>query len=126
MIKYKFDGQKNILWSEQIDEKTHQSGFILVGKAEYKEIIDSGVEIAPHVEPEKTHAELKLKGVEFEGVMCSATKDDQFGLASLESRIKAGESFNFHFENGSKLTLTPDNFEAFSAVWYPFRLGFFK
>lgn len=67
MKTYKFDEQQSILWSEQLDENTRQSGFIRVGKTEqrdtgelddkgdpiletvdvYQELIDSGVEIAP-------------------------------------------------------------------------------
>lgn len=61
------------------------------------------------------------EGVEFEGVMCSAFKEDQWGLASLKEYIMAGNDVDFLFENENTLTLTPDNLAAFEAVWIPFR-----
>lgn len=67
----------------------------------------------------------KLIGVEFEGVMCSATKDDQSGLLAADVYVAMGQSVNFEFENGSTLTLTPENQAAFKAVWIPFRASFF-
>lgn len=69
---------------------------------------------------------LKLQGVEFEGTKYSATKEDMWGLSALESYVRAGNSQVFEFDNGNKLTLTPDNIDAFQAVWLPFRVGFFK
>ncbi|MBM7070873.1 hypothetical protein JQC92_02305 [Shewanella sp. 202IG2-18] len=68
----------------------------------------------------------KLKGVEFEGVMCSATKEDMWGLNSVQQLIAMGGSTNFRFDNGNKLLLTPDNIQAFQAVWIPFRQSFFQ
>ena len=68
----------------------------------------------------------KLNGIEFNGVMCSATKEDQWGLASIKFYVVNGQSINFEFENGTSLLLTPDNIEYFEALWFPFRLGFFK
>jgi len=62
-----------------------------------------------------------LEGVEFEGVMCSAFKEDQWGLASLKEYITAGNDVDFLFENENTLTLTSDNLAAFEAVWIPFR-----
>jgi len=67
----------------------------------------------------------KLVGVEFEGVMCSAHKEDQWGLDSVTPKVRGGKSFPFHFKNGNVLMLTPDNVDAFEAVWLPFRLSFF-
>ncbi len=67
----------------------------------------------------------KLTGIEFQGVMCSATADDMFGLASIKNWVLSGNTTNFHFENGSKLSLSPANFSAFEAVWLPFRASFF-
>ena len=76
----------------------------------------------------------QFKGVEFQGVKCSSTKDDQFGLTgiwmqyeSLKAAGKAAEFVpqSFHFENGNVLVLTKDNIEAFRAVWLPFRMSFF-
>jgi len=75
----------------------------------------------------KQNAEsLKLAGVKFEGVMCSAEAEDMWSLSSIKDFIQAGNSTKFVFKNGNTLTLTPDNLAAFQAVWIPFRLGFFK
>lgn len=146
MKTYKFDEQQNILWSEQLDENSHQSGFIRIGKTEqretgelddndepiletvdvYQELIDSGVEIETYIEPEPTPHELKLVGVEFKGVMCSATAEDQHGLTDIKQFIvEYNQSIPFHFENGNVLLLTPDNLVSFQTVWVPFRLSFF-
>ena len=71
----------------------------------------------------------KMVGVEFEGVMCSATKDDQSGLnAVLAAAQLQGADFpptNFHFENGSQLVITKENIKSFMDVWIPFRQSFF-
>lgn len=67
----------------------------------------------------------KIKGVEFEGVMCSATSEDMWGLASVKPWIQAGNDVNFHFSNGNKLVLTSLNLSAFEIVWTPFRASFF-
>lgn len=70
--------------------------------------------------------EQKLFGVEFEGVRCSATAQDMWGLASIKDWVRAGNSTNFHFDNGTVLNLGPDNMDAFEAVWIPFRQSFFE
>ena len=67
----------------------------------------------------------KLVGVEFEGVMCSATKEDMWGLSSVEPLVLSGTPVNFKFDNGEVLVLTADNVAAFQAVWVPFRMSFF-
>lgn len=77
------------------------------------------------VAKKRSDAKLKLEGVEFAGVMCSATKDDQFGLGSMLPLVQQGYEFNFHFENGNKLKINPDNVVAFMTVWVPFRESFF-
>lgn len=66
-----------------------------------------------------------MRGIEFENVMCSATAEDMWGLASIKPYIQAGNSTNFHFDNGTILKLTPVNLAAFEAVWVPFRQSFF-
>lgn len=91
-------------------------------------------------EPEFTQAELdaqaedaaaaqkqtdKLVGVEFEGVMCSATAEDMWGLSAIKEWVAAGQTANFKFENGNTLAITPENYAAFQAVWVPFRASFF-
>jgi len=72
----------------------------------------------------------KLTGIEFDGVMCSATRDDQNGLvAVLVAHALQKENFQpteFYFVNGNKLVLTAQNIEPFTAVWMPFRQSFFK
>jgi hypothetical protein len=71
----------------------------------------------------------KYAGVEFDGVMCSATSADQNGLMAVFLSIQIqGASFvptRFAFENGSELVITLSNYQAFMAVWLPFRQSFF-
>jgi hypothetical protein len=71
----------------------------------------------------------KYNGVEFDGVMCSATAADQNGLMAVFLSIQIqGASFvptRFSFENGSELVITLSNYQAFMAVWLPFRQSFF-
>lgn len=71
----------------------------------------------------------KLVGVEFEGKMLSATKDDQAGLIAvlLASQLQ-GAAFTptvFDFTNGTKLTINKNNIAALVAMWLPFRQSFF-
>jgi len=68
----------------------------------------------------------KLVGIEFEGVMCSATAEDMWGLSSVKGWVRAGQSTPFVFDNGNTLVLTPANIDAFEAVWVPFRASFFQ
>lgn len=72
----------------------------------------------------------KLVGVLFEGVMCSATRDDQNGLVAVLTAYQLqGANFKptkFYFENGNTLILTKDNLQAFIAVWMPFRQSFYE
>lgn len=70
-------------------------------------------------------ADPKLAGVEFEGVMCSATKEDMWGLSSVAPWIAAGNSTAFEFDNGNVLVLTPANYLEFTQVWGAFRASFF-
>lgn len=79
-----------------------------------------------------TRKAAQLHGVEFQGVMCSATGDDQAGLSAVflkHSLAKmAGKTFpdvHFRFANGNVLTLNAGNIDAMDAVWTPFRLSFF-
>lgn len=96
-------------------------------KFDYFEIDDGGQDIADNdVVAELTATAAKYTGVEFNGVMCSATAEDMWGLASIRAWIAAGNSANFYFENGNKLKLTADNIDEFEAVWLPFRQAFFS
>ena len=80
-------------------------------------------------EREAAERERKIAGVEFEGVMCSATAEDQAGLAAVLVAIQMqGAAFQptlFHFENGSRLVIHLGNWQAFAATWLPFRQSFF-
>lgn len=74
----------------------------------------------------------KLSGIEFEGVMCSATGQDQAGLMAVLNGIQLAKTMGmdygttgFVFENGSVLNLSAANAFAFAAVWVPFRKSFF-
>jgi hypothetical protein len=68
----------------------------------------------------------KLAGVEFQGVLCSATSEDMYGLASIRHFLQAGGSANFEFSNGNVLALSANNMAEFEAVWVPFRQSFFS
>lgn len=71
----------------------------------------------------------KLTGIDFNGTMCSATADDQNGLAAVLVAIQfQGQAFQptrFHFSNGNTLVISLDNWQDFAAVWLPFRQSFF-
>ena len=71
----------------------------------------------------------KRVGVLFQGVMCSATAADQNGLVAVLMAIQVqGAEFKptrFEFDNGNSLVITLANYEAFMAVWLPFRQSFF-
>ena len=86
----------------------------------YSPLPDGTWELTP-----KTDQEVKLEGIEFEGVMCSATAEDQWGLASIREHVLNGLKTNFKFSNGAVITLTPDNMLQLEAVWIPFRASFF-
>lgn len=79
--------------------------------------------------PEPGLVDPKLVGVEFDGVMCSATGGDQNGLTAVLMTIQAqGAAFEptrFSFENGSQLIITLQNCQALMDVWRPFRQSFF-
>lgn len=72
----------------------------------------------------------KMVGIKFDGVMCSATRDDQNGIVALITAYNlAPTKFQptvFSFVNGNKITLTKDTLMPFLSVWMPFRQSFFK
>ena len=76
--------------------------------------------IANHRQLEVGH--LKMTGIEFEGVMCSVHKEDQFGLASLESVIRTEEGINYWFANGNSLQLHNGNIDEFLVKWMQARM----
>ncbi len=71
----------------------------------------------------------KMVGIEYESVMCSATREDQNGLIAVLTTYKLqGSAFQdtkFYFSNGNTLVITKANIEEFIAVWMPFRQSFF-
>lgn len=72
----------------------------------------------------------KMSGVEFEGVMCSATSQDQAGLMAVLTGIQLqGAGFTptrFEFENGTSVVIHLGNYRDFIARWLPFRQAFFR
>ena len=81
--------------------------------------------VSTETSSQETQATKKLRGIEFETVMCSATSEDMFGLAAVRPWIDAGQTINFEFRNGQVLALHSGNIAAFEAVWVPFRTSFF-
>jgi len=87
--------------------------------------LDAQAEQAVEDESKQAEREAKLTGIEFEGVMCSATAEDMWGLSSIQGYVASGLSVPFKFNNGNVLLLTPSNMAAFQEVWVPFRASFF-
>jgi hypothetical protein len=100
------------------------------GNADYQQYLawlEEGNEPEPAEPPPPVDP--KLFGVEFEGVMCSATRDDQNGLVAVLVAYQllktAFQPTAFGFVNGNTLVLSLQNIEQFMAVWIPFRQSFF-
>ena len=96
-------------------------------------ISDNPNDAPPHPAPEPAPQDPKLVGTLIEGVMCSATRDDQNGLTAVAMGITlaraSGTTFPdtvFKFANGNSLVITDANFDSIYAVWVPFRQSFFK
>jgi hypothetical protein len=92
-----------------------------------------GVTAIPPPAPEPITQDPKLVGTLINGVMCSATRDDQNGLTAVAMGITlaraSGKTFPdtaFQFANGNSLVITDANFDSIYAVWVPFRQSFFK
>jgi hypothetical protein len=83
-----------------------------------------------YIAPPSHEPDPKMVGIDFEGVMCSATREDQNGLvAVIMAFTLQKEKFqptSFGFSNGNKLTLTVRNMQKFLDAWMPFRQSFFK
>ena len=71
----------------------------------------------------------KWAGVEFGGVMCSATAEDQNGLAAVLATWQLqGDDFQptlFRFSNRNTLRIDKGNIREFMKTWTAFRQGFF-
>ena len=92
--------------------------------------LDEGNEPLPADVPPEPTPDPKMVGIEFEGVMCSATRDDQNGLVAViiahQLQKAAFQPTVFQFVNGNRLLITYENLPKFLAVWMPFRQSFFK
>lgn len=77
----------------------------------------------------KEISESKLTGILIEGVMCSATDEDQQGMIAIGfGHLKTGAAFKptkMKFKNGNELVINVDNIAAVEAIWLPFRQSFF-
>lgn len=102
---FESDGSQDHLITEEFTEMTQAE-------------IEDHLTVDEYIDP-------KLVGVEFNGVMCSATKEDMWGLNAVKEWVVAGNTTNFEFDNGNTLELTPENYADFEAVWVPFRASFF-
>ena len=71
----------------------------------------------------------KMQGIEFQGVMCSATKEDQDGLLAVlvayQMQAAGFKPTLFVFKNRSELLIDVNNIQAFISTWMPFRQSFF-
>jgi hypothetical protein len=92
--------------------------------------LEEGNTVEPADEPIVPPPDPKMVGIAFEGVMCSATRDDQNGLlAVIIAHQLQGANFQptkFSFSNSNSLILTNDNLQAFVGTWMPFRQSFFE
>lgn len=103
---------------------------VLVTSDEYLKWLDAGNEPLPADIPSESKPDPKMVGIEFDGVMCSATRDDQNGLVAViiahQLQKATFQPTVFRFVNGNTLLMTFDNLPKFLAVWMPFRQSFFK
>lgn len=122
MMKYYRDSENKV----RAIESDGSQDFLI--KSDWTELSMSEIDevLNPTLTPEEQVAVAKLQGVEFDGVMCSATAQDMWGLKSVEDWIRGGASTNFKFDNGNTLLLSAENIDAFYAVWVPFRASFFE
>ena len=96
---------------------------------QYKDWLEQGNTPEPSDEVKVQDLDPKLKGVLFEGVWCSATKEDQNGLMAVLTAFQL-QGVNFvptvyEFANGTKLELNKYNIQGFIETWLPFRQSFF-
>jgi hypothetical protein len=98
------------------------NGSVQITETEANAIREANQPPAPPPDP-------KMVGIEFQGVMCSATMYDQSGLLAVlidyQLETVTFQPTRFEFANGNSLVITKDNIHAFIAVWKPFRKSFF-
>lgn len=121
MPNYK-DTENKLHW---LDDESHEyllpAGSVKITEEEAAQIKAAQT---PIIEPDP-----KMVGVDFDGVMCSATSSDAAGLLQVKAGIDLmGDKFStkFKFANGNSLVLSAKNFLPFMAVWIGFRQSFFK
>lgn len=118
------------VWVEGVDFNTLVSCRYVNGEWFLKEVKIVDTPTVVELDPEVVEELRKIEGVEFEGVKCSATKEDQDGLAAVLLAIQLqGPTFKptlFHFSNGSRLVISLENYQEFIQTWLPFRQSFFQ
>jgi len=118
------------VWVEGVDFNTLVSSKYVNGEWLVKEIKIDDQPTVIELSPETIDELRKIEGVEFEGIKCSATKEDQDGLAAVLLAIQLqGAEFKptmFHFSNGSKVVISLENYRSFIQTWLPFRQSFFQ
>lgn len=94
------------------------------GSAEHLQLFEAAV--LPIID-KRVKTEAKKQGFIYNGIQCSATSEDQHGLADIMVLFTSNlaTSVNFHLENGNTLALTPENIEDFGAAFFAFRNQFF-
>ena len=101
---------------------------VLTGETEAIDLTPEEIAALPPVLPPPA-PDPKLVGIEFDGIMCSATAQDQNGLVAVMMAIQlqgaAFEPTRFEFDNGSELVISLANYQDLMAVWMPFRQSFF-
>ena len=112
-------------------QPNYQEGFVRVGSGVFcgQVSLDGGFVNPPPLPKSSLELadEKKLKGVEFQGVLCSATSADQVGLLAVKNWVgDLGGETNFKFSNGNVLRVTPENLTEFEMVWGAFRASFFE
>ena len=123
MSKYYIDAEGRHLGA--FEGSVPAGGIEVAFPASASDTWDGAEWVAAAVPEAETRYAAMLAGVLFEGTMCSAMKEDQWGLNSIKSFVLSGADVPFEFMNGNTLKLTSSNIAAFEAVWIPFRFGFF-
>ena len=68
----------------------------------------------------------EIEGVEFDGVLCSATEADMLLLREVKDWARQGHNIDFEFDNGNVLTIGPNNVDEFEKVWTAFKIDLYN